>query len=54
MPLLKGTRLSLRIDNLTNAIRDVRDTNGMVPFSFLPGFFDPRGRFVEISLRKIF
>jgi hypothetical protein len=54
VPLLKGTRLSLRIDNLTNAIRDVRDNNGMVPFSFLPGFVDPRGRFVEVSLRKIF
>lgn len=53
-PLLKGTRLSLRIDNVTNAIRDVRDANGMVPFSFLPGFVDPRGRFIEISLRKIF
>jgi iron complex outermembrane recepter protein len=54
VPLLKGTRLAVRIDNLTNAIRDVRDTNGMVPFSFLPGFVDPRGRFVEVSLRKIF
>jgi hypothetical protein len=53
-PILKGTRLALRIDNLTNAIRDVRDANRMVPFSFLPGFVDPRGRFVEISLRKIF
>lgn len=54
VPLLKGTRLSLRIDNLTNVIRDVRDNNGMVPFSFLPGFVDPRGRFVEVSLRKLF
>jgi iron complex outermembrane recepter protein len=54
VPILRGTRLALRIDNLTNAIRDVRDTNGMVPFSFLPGFVDPRGRFVEVSLRKIF
>lgn len=54
VPLLKGARLSLRIDNLTNAIRDVRDSNGMVPFSFLPGFVDPRGRFVEVSLWKIF
>jgi iron complex outermembrane recepter protein len=54
VPILKGTRLALRIDNLTNSIRDVRDTNGMVPFSFLPGFVDPRGRFVEVSLRKIF
>lgn len=54
IPILKGTRLSVRIDNLTNAIRDVRDANGMVPFSFLPGFVDPRGRFIEVSLRKIF
>ncbi len=54
VPLLKGTRLALRIDNLTNAIRDVRNSNGMVPFSFLPGFVDPRGRFIEVSLRKIF
>ncbi len=54
VPILKGTRLSLRLDNLTNAIRDVRDSNGMVPFSFLPGFVDPRGRFIEVSLRKIF
>jgi outer membrane receptor protein involved in Fe transport len=54
VPLLKGTRLSLRLDNLTNAIRDVRDSNDMIPFSFLPGFVDPRGRFIEVSLRKIF
>ncbi len=54
IPVLKGTRIALRIDNLTNAIRDVRDTNGAVPFSFLPGFIDPRGRFIEVSLRKIF
>jgi iron complex outermembrane recepter protein len=54
VPILKGTRLSLRVDNLTDAIRDVRDINGMVPFSFLPGFVDSRGRFIEISLRKIF
>ena len=54
VPFFKGTRLSLRIDNVTNAIRGVRDTNGAVPFSFLPGFIDPRGRFVEASLRKIF
>ena len=54
IPVLKGTRIALRIDNLTNAIRNVRDTNGAVPFSFLPGFIDPRGRFIEVSLRKIF
>jgi hypothetical protein len=53
-PFLKGTRLALRIDNLTNEIRDVRDATGAVPFSFLPGFVDPRGRFIEISLRKVF
>ncbi len=54
VPFLKGSRLVLRIDNLTNEIRDVRDATGAVPFGFLPGFVDPRGRFIEISLRKVF
>jgi TonB dependent receptor/TonB-dependent Receptor Plug Domain len=54
VPFLKGSRLVLRIDNLTGAIRDVRDGSGAVPFSYQDGFLDPRGRFVEISFRKTF
>lgn len=54
MPLLKGSRLSLRIDNVTNAIRGVRDAGGVTPFRFQPGFIDPLGRTVELSFRKLF
>lgn len=53
-PILKGTRIALRIDNLTNAIRNVRDGNGIVPLSYQDGYINPRGRVVEVSLRKRF
>ncbi len=54
VPFLKGTRLALRIDNLTGAIRDVRDGSGLVPLSYQSGYIDPRGRVMELSLRKRF
>ncbi|MBL0925574.1 MAG: TonB-dependent receptor, partial [Sphingomonadaceae bacterium] len=54
VPLLKGGRLSLRIDNVLNDIIDVRDQNGLVPLSYQPGFIDPRGRVFELSFRKRF
>lgn len=51
-PWLEGLRLRLKIENLTNAVQTVRDANGVVPLSYQPGYLDPRGRFIEISLRK--
>ncbi len=54
MPFLKGSRLALRFDNLTNAIQDVRDTTGAVPFRYQPGYIDAQGRKFEISFRKLF
>ncbi|MBC7987835.1 MAG: ABC transporter ATP-binding protein, partial [Sphingomonadaceae bacterium] len=54
LPLLRGARLSLRIDNLLGDIRRVTDAAGNVPLSFQPALLDPRGRFVELSLRKRF
>ncbi|MFM1981808.1 MAG: hypothetical protein RJB22_527 [Pseudomonadota bacterium] len=54
IPALKGTRLALRIDNVLNDIQDVRDQTGLVPVRYQPGYLDPVGRRVEISLRKIF
>jgi iron complex outermembrane recepter protein len=54
VPFLKGSRLTLRVDNVLNDIIDVRDQNGVVPFSFQPGFIDPRGRVFELSFRKRF
>ncbi len=54
VPLLKGTRLSFRFDNIFNDIQDVRDGSGLVPLRYQPGYVDPVGRSFEISLRKIF
>lgn len=54
MPFLAGSRLRLSVDNLTNAIRDVRDANGLIPLTYQPGFIDARGRTVQINFRKKF
>ncbi len=54
LPFLKGSRLTLRVDNLLNDVIDVRDENGIVPLSYQPGFLDPRGRVFELSFRKRF
>lgn len=51
---LKGSRLSLRIDNLFDAQQRVTDGNGDVPISYQPDFADPKGRFFEIDFRKRF
>jgi TonB dependent receptor len=53
-PILKGTRIALRINNLFDARQHVRDGSGAVPLRYQRGFLDPLGRSVEISLRKIF
>ncbi len=54
VPFLKGSRISIRIDNAFDQVRDVRDTGGVVPFRFQPGFVDPLGRTIELSFRKLF
>ena len=54
LPFLKGSRLALRVNNLTNAIQSVRDSNGVQPLRYQPGYLNPFGRTFEISFRKIF
>ena len=54
MPWLKGVRVVLRVDNLLNDIQDVRDQNAVVPLRYQPGYLDPVGRRVQLSIRKIF
>lgn len=54
MPFLKGSRIRLRIDNITNAVRDVRDNSGATPLRYQPGYLDPVGRTIELSFRKLF
>jgi hypothetical protein len=54
VPLLKGSRIAFRIENIFNDIVDVRDQTGDVPRSYQPGYIDPRGRVFELSFRKRF
>lgn len=53
-PFLKGSRITLRVNNVLNDVIDVRDENGLVPLSYQPGYLDPRGRVFELSFRKRF
>jgi iron complex outermembrane recepter protein len=54
LPFLKGSRITLRVNNVLNDVINVRDENGIVPLSYQPGYLDPRGRVFELSFRKRF
>ena len=54
VPFLKGSRLSLEVDNLFNARQRITDANGAVPPAYQPDLIDPRGRMIGIEFRKQF
>ncbi|MEP9404074.1 TonB-dependent receptor, partial [Sphingomonas sp. VNH70] len=51
---LRGSRVSIAVDNVFNARQRVTDADGEVPFRFQPGFIDPLGRVVRLTFRKLF
>lgn len=53
-PFLRGARVSIGIDNILNARRDVTDATGGTPLRYQQGYLDPLGRTVSISFRKLF
>ena len=53
-PFLRGSRVSIGIDNIFNSRRDVRDATGATPLRYQPDILDPLGRAVTISFRKLF
>ncbi|MEA3011283.1 MAG: iron complex outerrane recepter protein [Sphingomonadales bacterium] len=53
-PFLRGMRVSLSIDNLFDSRQQVRDRLGTTPISYQPGYLDPLGRSVRLSVRKLF
>lgn len=53
-PWLRGTRLAFSIDNLANTRQRVTDATGTVPINFQPGYVNPVGRTVRLSVRKLF
>jgi hypothetical protein len=53
-PWLRGTRVSVGIDNLFDDRIDVTDRAGTTPINYQPFLVDPVGRRVEVSIRKLF
>jgi iron complex outermembrane recepter protein len=54
IPFLRGTRISLNVNNLFDERVRVRDQFGETPISYQPFLLEPVGRSVTISLRKQF
>ncbi|HEY5722516.1 MAG TPA: TonB-dependent receptor [Allosphingosinicella sp.] len=52
--LMKGTRFTLALTNLTNVRERVSDRFGVTPLSYQPGYRDPIGRSIELEFRKKF
>lgn len=50
----KDMRISLRADNLFDAQRKVRNSDGETPINYQPFVIDPVGLYVGIDLRKLF
>ena len=53
-PWLRGVRATLAITNLLDDRVSVRDGFGGTPLSYQPGYIDPVGRAITLSLRKLF
>ena len=54
VPFLKGSRLTLEVENLFDSRQRVTDATGVVPLSYQPDLIDPRGRVIGIEFRKQF
>lgn len=53
-PFFKGTRVSLGINNLFDAVQNVTDQTGATPLRYQRGYLNPEGRVFSIELRKQF
>lgn len=53
-PWLRGSRVSLSVDNLFDQRQQVRTATGETPVTFQPDYLDPLGRQVRLSFRKLF
>lgn len=54
VPFLKGSRVSLRFQNLFDSVQKVTDGSGAVPLSYQRDYLNPRGRIIELEFRKSF
>jgi hypothetical protein len=49
-PWLRGTRVSLIVDNLFDSRLDVTNAAGETPIGYQPAYLDPLGRSVRITI----
>ena len=50
---LRGSRISLDIDNVFDSRLEVRDALGNTPVGYQPDLLDPTGRTIKLSFRKL-
>jgi hypothetical protein len=53
-PFLRGTRITLSIDNVLDSRLRVRDEAGLTPLGYQGAYLDPLGRSVRLTIRKQF
>jgi uncharacterized membrane protein YgcG len=53
-PWLRGSRVTLAVNNLLDSRPEVRDETGLTPISYQPDRLDPLGRTVRLTFRKLF
>jgi hypothetical protein len=53
-PWMRGSRVSLSVDNLFDERVGVRDAAGATPIRYQPDLIDPQGRVLKLSFRKLF
>lgn len=53
-PWANGARLALAVTNLFDHRQSVRDAAGTTPTAFEPGYLDPPGRVLALTVRKVF
>lgn len=54
VPLTKGVRLELSLNNLFDGQQKVTDATGATPLRYQAGYLDPTGRLIKLELRKQF
>ena len=53
-PFLRGSRVTLGIENLLDSRVGVTDALGATPVNYQPGYIDPVGRSIRLNFRKLF
>jgi iron complex outermembrane receptor protein len=53
-PWMRGMRVAVSVDNLFDTRQRVTDAAGTTPVAYQPGYLNPLGRTVRLSVRKLF